>query len=424
MQLRPYQIAAANSASSLLSDGIDPLIVHATGAGKTVTMSEMVRRELADGGNVLVLAHRVELLTQITNALSRIGISSIRDLEEWGSSRVVVTSPASARRHLRMVPVNAFTLVIVDEAHHAVAGGHRLVIDHFRDRTSDTWQGARVLGFTATTDRLDGVGLHNVFDEVAHTFNIEQAIAAGFLVPARAIRVDVEGMDLSSVRQVTRRGAPTSLPLRDDGARDLHPGDLGRAVLADNAISGVVDPLLELAGWLRTVVFAVNVAHMKALCDALRMRGATARWVDGSLSKKARAGILADHKAGKFQFLVNILVLTEGYDDPGIECVAMVRPTQSRILFAQACGRGLRTILENGIPNFDLKSDCLILDFCGVSSQFTLVGPEVGLKGGLVGPIKYYNAATRTTSYTPVVKVGPARKHRWWKRLVNLFRGK
>ena len=431
--LRSYQVDAVNAATRLLDRGGDPLIVHATGAGKTVSMSELVKRDVEKGGNVLILAHRVELLAQIRNALTSIKIHSIRDITEWGSCNVIVTSPASVRRHLHNLPPEIFSLVIVDEAHHAVAGGHLRVINHFRGG------GARVAGFTATTDRLDGVGLSNVFDKVAHEYNIRDAVADGNLVPARAIRVVVDGIDLSKVRRVSRAYAKD---------RDLHPKDLGVAVMPAAAISGVVVPLLELANartvapanantaptnvnttrtttnvntptptnvnitrtttnvntytGLRTIVFAVNILHMKALCAALVARGASARWVDGTMSKKSRASVLADHQAGKFQFLVNVMILTEGYNDPGVGCIAMVRPTQSRILYAQATGRGLR--LAPG------KTECLVLDFCGVSCDFVLVGPEDGLCGGLSGPVTRYKSKVLTKVVV---------KKSWWRRLLG-----
>jgi superfamily II DNA or RNA helicase len=127
-------------------------------------------------------------------------------------------------------------------------------------------------------------------------------------------------------------------------------------------------------------VFAVDVAHAHAVTASLNARRAgCARAVWGSSS--TRADDLAAHARGKFQFLVNVMVLTEGWDAPYVSCVAMARPTQSRVLYAQACGRGLR--LHPG------KGDCLVLDFVGASCQHDLIGPEDALGGALVEMTAY-----------------------------------
>jgi type I site-specific restriction endonuclease len=134
---------------------------------------------------------------------------------------------------------------------------------------------------------------------------------------------------------------------------------------AEEVLHGVVRPTLELAGGRRTIVFTTSVENAHRMAEIFnRYRPESARAVDGGTDTDRRRRILADHKAGAYQFLCNVGVLTEGYDDPGVSCVAMARPTKSRSLYAQMAGRGLRIL-----PG---KDDCLLLDFAGNSGRHAL----------------------------------------------------
>lgn len=391
--LRPHQVRAVSAIELEFTRVRSTLLESATGTGKTTIFSEVVRRDVVAGGRALVLVHRRELVLQAVARLRSLGL--IVGIEQ-GSSRasvepVVVASVQTLRgARLERWSPSAFTLVVVDEAHHAPAPGWRAIVDYF--------SAARVLGVTATPDRADGAALGQVFASVADRYGIAEAVRDRQLVPALGLRVEVPGMDLSQVGQRARRSRA------DEAARevvDLNPAELGRAAIAPEAVEGVVVPLLELAGTRRTVVFAVNRAHARAIADALcARRPGCADVVHGAMHREARERVLARHRAGAYQFLVNVMILTEGYDDPEIACVAMARPTQSRVLYAQACGRGLRP--AHG------KVDCLVLDFVGVSCRYSLVGPDDVLAGALVEPTRAVRAEDRGgTPPTPPAEVAP-----------------
>ncbi|MGN6106307.1 MAG: DEAD/DEAH box helicase [Kofleriaceae bacterium] len=407
MELRPYQLEQVESVERYhhIHQVRSVLVEAATGTGKTTSSAELARRAVPRGETVLFLAHRRELIDQAAARFQSFGllVGIERGSSRAGAEPVVCASVQTMRGpRLWKFPHDAFDVIIVDEAHHAAAPSYQAIFDHFPN--------ARIVGVTATTDRADGIPLRTVFSHVAHRYGIAEAIHDGYLTPIRGIQVTVPGLDLSKVRlrrQVKRgRGVDPTADIHNettdilapagqarvspDGERysiDLHPGDLGRAAIAPEAVEGIVVPLLELAEARRTIVFAVNVRHAAAIAESIcvkRGRG-VARIVHHRMKARERKAVQAAHRAGEFQFLVNVMLLTEGYDDPAIACVAMARPTQSRVLYSQAVGRALRL--------FAGKEFALLLDFVGVGAKFDLVGPEDALGAALAGPIERVGAA-------------------------------
>jgi superfamily II DNA or RNA helicase len=345
--LRPYQIDAVEAIRAHLAAQRSTLLVMATGLGKTQVFGA-VTAGWPKPGRVLVIAHREELLDQARKRLMAMTGEYV-DLEQAefraSGARIVVGSVQTLSRPKRLerFPQDAFELVIVDEAHHAVASTYKRVLDWFEH--------ARVLGVTATPDRQDEKAMGQVFETVAYKREIEDGIRDGFLCPIRVTQVQVDAIDLAAVRTT---------------AGDLNQGDLDAVMSVEEVLHGVVKPTMELAGDRRTIVFTTSVANAHRMAEIFgRYRNGCARAVDGETPTDIRRGTLAAHKRGDFQFLVNVGVLTEGYDDPGVACVAMARPTKSRALYAQCAGRGLR--IHPG------KVDCLLLDFAGNSGRHRLV---------------------------------------------------
>lgn len=362
--LRPYQVDALAAIDAQFASGIRrTLAVLATGLGKTVLFAEWARRRVALGRRVIVLAHRTELLEQAQRKLRDVGLDAAIEQAEKraGRASVVVASVQTLRgKRLEQLDPDAFDLVI-DEAHHTNAAGYRKIIDHLT--------GALVLGVTATPDRGDGQALGDVFESCAFRYEIREGIAAGYLVQIRARQVHVEGVDLSSVR--TRAG-------------DLAADELAAIMSEEQAVLGVVDPLLREAADRRTIVFAVNVAHALAIAEAInRYRPGAAMAGYGELDREERDAILASFRRGEFQFLVNCQLWTEGFDEPTIACVATARPTKSRALVVQCVGRGTRLLgLTIEASRHAGKADLLWLDFTGNAGRHKLVGPIDALAAG------------------------------------------
>lgn len=358
ISLRPYQHEAASAAWDTLVAGQKrrTLLVLPTGCGKTIVFAEVARRFRAHG-RVLVLAHREELIRQACDKVTRTaglrcGVEMASETSAGGEDVVVATVQTLSRPgRLAGFAPDEFALVVVDEAHHATAASYRAVLDYFAS--------ARVLGVTATPDRADGTGLGEVFEHVAFTYEIRDAIDDGYLVPIRQRAVHVAGLDLSRVR-VT--------------AGDLNEGDLARVLTAEDALHRVAVPAVELAGERPTLVFAASVEHARCLAEVMQrytQRGVLV--LHGGTEAEVRREALAGFAAGRAQFLVNCALFTEGFDEPRIACVAVARPTRSRALYAQMIGRGTR--LHEG------KADLLVLDFRGNAGRHSLASAADVLGG-------------------------------------------
>jgi len=255
--------------------------------------------------------------------------------------------------------------LIVHNCHHATAATYRRVIEYYRRNPA-----LKVLGVTATPDRADEVALGQVYETVAFDYEILNAIDDGWLVPIQQQLVEVSGLDFSGVRTT---------------AGDLNGADLARVMEEERNLHEIAGPTIEIVGSRRALVFAASVAHAERLCDILnRHRKGCAGWVCGKTDKDERRKTLAAFSAGELQYIVNVGVLTEGFDDPGVEVIVMGRPTKSRSLYAQMVGRAMRPLpgLVDGVESPEerrmaiggsKKPACLVVDFVGNSGRHKLM---------------------------------------------------
>lgn len=325
------------------------LLVQATGTGKTIVMAKVAENAVSDGGRVLVLAHRGELLTQAADKIYaatglRCSVEKAQETSVGRFERVTVGSVQTLMRERRLAALghDRFTHVLVDEAHHAVSDSYRAVLDYF--------DSAKVLGVTATADRGDRRSLGEVFDSLAFEYGMVDAIRDGWLCPLEAqtvpLKVDISGVSVRS----------------GDYAAD----ELGTAL--DPYLPAIAD---EMAGaWLKgrhTVVFLPLIKTSQKFRDILLERGFRAAEVNGE--SEDREEVLADFEAGRYDVLCNSLLLTEGWDCPPVDCIVNLRPTKSRALYAQIVGRGTRLSPETG------KEKLLLLDFLWMTERHELCRP-------------------------------------------------
>ena len=342
-ELRPYQREAISAVLAARRAGTKRLLVSLpTGAGKTVIFSALAALAKKQ---VLVIAHREELLGQarakLEAALGGAGVVAIERGAERASAdaKVLVCSIRSLHeeRLARVLAGRDFGLVIYDECHHAAADDNLRVLRQL-GAFDENWTGT-LLGFTATTSRGDGKGLDTVFQKIVYSRALPQMIDDGYLVPLRGYRV-AAGADLSRLT---------------GGGQDFREEELADAVDIEERNALVARSIQELARDRRTIAFCVTVNHARNLSRSLNLLGVPAGIVHGAMPPDVRAKALADFRAGRTHVLTNVAVLTEGFDDPEVSCVAMARPTRSEGLYAQCVGRGTR--LAPG------KKDCLVLDF-------------------------------------------------------------
>ena len=368
-ELRPYQRETIDAVIAARRRGVRRMVVCLpTGAGKTVIFSQLARMATKQ---VLVLAHREELLGQARDKLER-ALEGTRVVAlERGSERasadakVLVASLRSLRadRLGQLLAGRDLGLVIYDECHHAPADDNLRVLRQLGAFERD-WPGT-LLGFTATTARGDGKGLDQVFERIVYAKTLPELIDAGYLAPLKGFRIDTAA-DLTRI-------AP--------GVSDFPEAELAEAVDIEDRNALVARSIQELARDRRTIAFCVTVNHARNLSRALNAVGVPAGIVHGAMAAADRATALAEFRAGRTQVIANVAVLTEGFDDPGVSCIAMARPTRSEGMYAQCIGRGTR--LAEGKP------DCLILDFVDVSTLSLCTLPslfgcprDLDLRGG------------------------------------------
>ena len=337
--LKPRQRAARDAVFAKLAQGVArQLVALPTGTGKTVLACDIAR----EFPRALFLCHRQELVAQTARTMSRLDPDRAQGVIVQGEHRIadftVGMIPTVHRRLDRLDPT-AFDLIVIDEAHHAAAKTWRTVADHFKPRLR--------LGLSATPERADGAKLSNLFDEIVYQMGIVDAVDEGLLSPPTCLLCRT-ATDLSDVHTL---------------GGDLNEGELQEAVNTPRRNRYIVEKYRQHASGRRAVAFTAGVKHARDLASEFRDAGMTADWVSGD--DPDRADKLAAFSAGEIAVLCNAMILTEGWDDPGVEAVLMARPTKARSLYAQMIGRGLR--LNAG------KRDCLIVDFVDNAGRHDLL---------------------------------------------------
>ena len=370
MRLRPRQKTFVERSVAALAARGNTLGVAPTGAGKTIMLSAVTGEMIADGARACVLAHRDELTAQNRAKFQRVvpGVStSVIDATEksWIGQVAFAMVPTLARAS-NLADMPRLDLLVVDEAHHAVADSYRRVIDRVRDANPD----ARIFGVTATPNRGDRKGLREVFDNVADQVRLGELIASGHLVPPRTFVIDVGVQDeLRSVRKTMS---------------DFDMAEVAGIMDREPVTGEVIRHWKEKAGDRQTVVFCSTVDHAQNVTEAFKAAGVSAALIHGELAAETRKAILADYADGVIRVIVNVAVLTEGWDHPPTSCVVLLRPSSFKSTMIQMVGRGLRTVDPEEHPGI-VKTDCIVLDFGTSSLIHGTLEQDVDLDGRAEG---------------------------------------
>jgi len=400
--LRDYQQADVDAIFAEWKSVQSTLYVAATGLGKTRVMVDVARRKLP--GRTLLLAHRNELISQARAAFEEQGMhveiekaDSFAEANLFSECPVVIATVQTLlsgnddEYRMERFDPKQFSLLLYDEAHRSISVGNKKIVEYFTKGNPDL----RCLGVTATPDRTDEEALGQIFETVASERDILWANDNGWLVPPMQRMVSVEGLDFSDMRTT---------------CGDLNSADLASVMESESCVQGVVQPTLETLfdfepGTLsdvpptewekylkefpimhKAIVFTVSVLQAEMLSNIFnRASSGISNWVCGKTNHDDRISILEDfRKGGCHNILVNVGVLTEGYDNPDVDVIVMARPTKSRSLYAQCIGRALRP--EPGLVDKHLLADdrlnaiaisrkpaATILDFVGNSGRHKLV---------------------------------------------------
>jgi len=303
--------------------------------GKTVVFNSLAK-EKSNQGNVLILAHREELMQQAcdkydgTTGWIKANNTTIRP----------VTVGSIQTMSGRAYPSELFKYIIVDEAHHAVSDSYQKLLQQFPD--------AYVLGCTASPDRGDKRSLATYFDNIAYDYPLKKAVQEGYLSPIVARTVPLE-IDMSEVKVSVGDFELTSI------AKMLNP-----------YLPKIAEAIKEYAADRKTIVFMPLIHIAQEFRDILVDMGIDAKEINGN-SPDRKEILEWFHNAGKGSVLVNSMLLTEGYDEPSIDCVVVLRPTKVRSLYQQMVGRGTRT--SEG------KKNLLLLDFLWLCQRHNLCRP-------------------------------------------------
>lgn len=419
MILRPYQNSGVERVFVEWETHQSTLGVLYTGGGKTVMFADIIKR--MQPKRALVIAHREELIWQARHKIGQVAgldcevemadLTARADL--FHRSPVVVSTiqtqvSGSVRKRMHRFKPTDFGLLIIDEAHHATADSYREVIAYYSQNPN-----LKILGVTATPDRTDQEALGQIFKSVAFDYEILDGIDDGWLCDITQQFVPVAGLDYSHIKTT---------------AGDLNNGQLKMVMEAEANIMGVCQPSMEVLYGLpphsldtvpvpewgkflgtlgrqarRAIVFTASVAQAEACCNIFnRVLPGMAKWVSGKTNKDERRDTLLSFKEGNTRVVMNCGVLTEGFDDPGVEVIIMARPTKSRSLYAQMVGRATRALpgVVDG-PGLDTaekrkaaiaaspKPYCRIIDFVGNSGRHKLITCMDVLGGNVTEKAKF-----------------------------------
>lgn len=368
IKLRSYQQDAIDSVDDYFigQRGSHPLIIAPTASGKSLILGGYIEKQLKlyAGCRFMMVTHQKELIEQNYEKLMQLypecdaGIYSASVGRKESSNSVVFAGIQSV--YNKADQVGKIDVILVDECHMIPKTGNGMY-RKFLDAMLEINPLLKVIGLTATPYRLAGGLLYEgkdaLFDGVCYDISVKFMLDKGYITPLVTPNSDLGGVIDTSEIPVTN-GEFVLFKLEQQVDKD----DLVKAAVAEMVKHGQ-----GRKSWL---VFATSIKHAEHIADELDDSGILNKVVTGDTPKKDREKILLDFKAGLIQCLVNVNVLTTGFDAPNIDLVAMLRPTQSTSLYIQMLGRGVRLCED--------KADCLVLDFAGnIATHGAFDNPEV-----------------------------------------------
>jgi superfamily II DNA or RNA helicase len=318
--LRPYQRHDVRRIREHFASGVVRVCYQLpTGGGKTVVFCYIATAAAARGSRVVILAHRAEILEQIDRALTLFGVGHgviAAGYPSTPNERVQIASVFTIVRQLACI--GHFDLIVVDEAHHAVASTCHNILATLSD--------ARVLGVTATPERLDGKGLDDIFEELVLGPTVRTLIDEKYLAPYVAFGPKI-APDLSRVK---------------NSLGDYQQDQLAEVMSDAVVIRSAVTEYRRICPGAKAIAFCVDTDHSRKVAKAFCDDGWRAAHVDGTTHRDERRDLIASLAGGSLDVLCNCGLISEGLDVSGVEAVILLRPTMSRALYLQQVGRGLR----------------------------------------------------------------------------------
>ena len=336
--LRDYQIDICSRVSEAFENHRSVMVQMPTGTGKTIVLAELVKQLMMkdEGVRILIVAHRRELIEQIKATIKRMKMDS-RNI-------TVETIQTISRRidALDFIP----SLVVIDEAHHALAKTYKMMWD--------AWPDARFLGLTATPCRLNGKGFTDLFDVLVQSWDIPTFIKEKWLSTYDFVSIKSDGVTQRLIDSLQKRGA--------DG--DYQNKEMDMLLNKRPSIERLYQSFEEYGKDRKGIVYAINISHAKKIMELYQEHSIKAVAIDSKTPAAERQADIEAFKNGDIQVLVNVDIFSEGFDCPDVEFVQLARPTLSLAKYLQMVGRGLR--VAKG------KKNCVIIDNVGLYRVFGL----------------------------------------------------
>jgi len=352
MILRPRQEEFVKKSVVALQEHGNTLGIAPTGAGKTILFSAVTGKIINKKQKALILAHRDELTSQNQSKFLRVNpdiSTSIFDAKEKsfdGQAVFAMVQTLCRQNNLNEIPKIDF--LVIDEAHHSTSDSYQRIIA----QTKKINPNLLIYGVTATPNRSDKKNLSGVFSNVADHIRISELIASGHSVSPKTYIIDVGTQkDLGKVKKT---------------AGDFDMSEVEKIMNKSPITDAVFSKWQQYAQNRKTVIFCSTVKHAISVAEAFNNNGVKTSLVHGGLSDNERKIALAEYEQGDAQVIVNVSVLTEGWDYQPTSCVILLRPSSFKSTMIQMIGRGLRVIDPEIHPNI-AKENCIILDF-GTSS--------------------------------------------------------
>lgn len=383
LRLRPYQDDGLNDIRGSLGKGNKaPLYVLPTGGGKTVCYSAIGEGAAARGNRVLILEHRKELIRQASVALGRLGVrhqivappDKIADIRRVHVAKlgqpfidrdaiIAVASVQTLARRMDWLQEFNPALLVIDEAHHAVAGTWARIIAALPR--------AKLLGVTATPCRTDGQGLGDVFDDLLEGPSIAELIADGYLVSPKLYAPPLPRDAQEELKKARRKGG------------DIDAGEQS-AILDKPTITGcAVEHYTKVAAGKPAIVFCASIRHATHVCDAFCAAGYRFKVITGDMEDDERDAGINGLAEGTVQGIVTVDIAGEGVDIPVAEVGIMLRATESESLYIQQGGRVLRPVYADG---YDLDTpEGRLAAIAASPKPFAIILDHVGNSGRTEG---------------------------------------
>ena len=368
--LRSYQQTAKEQIFSAWDDCDNIMFQMPTGTGKTRLFTSIISDIKAWGiltqkdPKILIIAHRVELIEQISDNLDRYKVShgiiaggkerNLRPLVQVASIQTI-----THRTNKDVANCLGVDFIIIDEAHHSTANSYK--------KLWELYPNAKKLGVTATPWRMNHLGFTSIYDKLIVSKSIKEFIDEGWLAPYcyysikdnSKIRQNISGIDEFDIEG------------------DYKISALERVMDKVSIRANLLDSYMKLAKGKKGIIYSVSRKHSDHICEEYKQAGINIVRIDSETPREERRMYVQRFKSGQIDIIVNVDIFSEGFDCPDIEFIQLARPTKSLVKYLQQVGRGLRPTSGKG--------KCIILDNVGSHIEFSLPNADRNWEAEFVG---------------------------------------